>query len=219
MFISSTYCPYSLCKSLPPPQFSTISQKLHILYYKKIYDLVGLQVWGAVFRRYREVFRNGTEYIWSVFWMNATCYSGVVVFYHWPGTATEDTASGWHSVSTFTCWKDLLGGDWRCLKPEEWVRACTHTHAHTSIYSMCASAVTQKHAQPKLLSAAVSLYCKRWNINGREMLRAVEQKLRSAGSYISSLSSCPAPSLNHNDLTQLQAFRNSRASNWLKNAN
>lgn len=31
------------------------------------------------------------------------------------GTATEDTASGWHSVSTFTCWKALLGADWRCL--------------------------------------------------------------------------------------------------------
>lgn len=148
-----------------------------------------------------------------------------VVFYHWPGTATEDTASGWHSVSTFTCWKALLGADWRCLKSEERVREHTHAATHTAcIYSMCAHICSHSETHTsthslKLLSRAFSLYCKRWNINGCETLWAVEQKLRSAGSYISSLSSCPELSLNHNNLTQLKAFKNSGASKWLKNAN
>ena len=32
-----------------------------------------------------------------------------------PGTATLDTVSGWHRVSTFTCWKALAYAVWRCL--------------------------------------------------------------------------------------------------------
>ncbi len=36
-----------------------------------------------------------------------------------PGTATADTASGWHRVSTFTCWKALQAAVWRCLREKE----------------------------------------------------------------------------------------------------
>lgn len=33
-----------------------------------------------------------------------------------PGTATEETASGWHRASTFTCWKVFVDADCRCLE-------------------------------------------------------------------------------------------------------
>lgn len=73
-------------------------------------------------------------------------YSLVVLFYHWPGTATEDTASGWHSVSTFTCWKALLGADWRCLESEESMHTLNDTQhfcMHTSVLTL--HTASQKH--------------------------------------------------------------------------
>ena len=104
----------------------------------------------------------------------------------------------------------------------------THTHTHTQLHTYdilyshkhmhlhphAQTHVSTHSLQP--LSAALSLYCKTWNINGWEMLWAVEQKLRSEGSSISSLSSrpapAPAPSLNHDDLTQLKCSCSSGAS-------
>jgi len=117
---------------------------------------------------------------------------------HSPGTATEDMASGWHSVSTFTCWKALLGADWRCLESERRVSANTHTHLHTHTHTHIATRTRcmSTGGRHEALSAAVSLYCKSWNIDGGWMLRASDQQAATS-----------AAALNHDGPTQ-------RANGW-----
>lgn len=142
-----------------------------------------------------------------------------VVFDHWPGTATEDTASGWHSVSTFTCWKALLGGDWRCLKSEEWVRAHTHTHNKYLQYVRTHLQSLRSTHSPNCLARPLA-----FTVRGEILMavRCCEQWSRNWDQQAATSAASPhaqAPSLNHNDLTQLRAFKNYRASKWLKNAN
>lgn len=52
----------------------------------------------------------------------ASAHSSPSSRHHWnsPGTATADTASGWHKVSTFTCWKALHAAVWWCLRDKQW---------------------------------------------------------------------------------------------------